>query len=472
MINPRPPLPRTVMENTKYIPWIALSLVIIGLGSLVLTVHKRIQLVINGEGSTHPTFALTVGGVLRQQGIQVTKHDEIHPPLNRILWGGERITIQRASRVTVIKGGDRSQIITVERKPANILAKLDIPLFPQDQISSEGERLDPEASLPFQPHHTLRIQSATPVTVKDGDKSHSFTSVADTVGGALWEADIPLYAGDVVTPPANTPLSGTPTQVEIERALPLQIKLRDKTIHTRTTADTVGGALSEAGVTLQGRDHTNPPEDDPLPDDGIIEVVRVEEKIIIEQEPIPFSVAFQAASDLELDERRILEGGEYGLSARRVRVIYENGTETSRITEKEWTAKEPQPRVIGYGTKIVVRTADTADGQIRYWRKITAYATSYDETCPGCDSITASGTVLKKGTVAVTLEWYRSMQGLNVYIPGYGHGTIEDVGAGIAGEYWVDLGYRHENYVPWHQDVTVYFLAPPPPPQNIMYILN
>ena len=167
-----------------------------------------------------------------------------------------------------------------------------------------------------------------------------------------------------------------------------------------------------------------------------------------------------------------MSGGEFGIEAQRLRIIYENGSEVSREIEKEWTVKEPEPRVIGYGTNINILAENTRDGQISYWRKITAWATSYDSTCPGCNTITASGTVLKKGTIAVKRSWFNLMKGTRVYIPGYGFGTIEDIGGGVPwSTNWVDLGYKKENYKGWSRSVTVYFLTPIPPPENIMYIL-
>jgi 3D (Asp-Asp-Asp) domain-containing protein len=64
------------------------------------------------------------------------------------------------------------------------------------------------------------------------------------------------------------------------------------------------------------------------------------------------------------------------------------------------------------------------------------------------------------------------MGGLSVYIPGYGFATIEDIGAGVSwSTNWVDLGYRSENYEHWSHYVDVYFLAPAPPPEDIMYVL-
>jgi len=455
----------------KTISILAISLILIGAVTLLIGIHKKVHLVINGEKETQTTFAITVGGFLRQEDILLNDKDRLSPSPQRILRGNDTIFIQRSIPISIAADGNTTQVITSRRKPANILAELDIPLYPGDQILIDGQPADPEKDLDYQPQYTIHIRRSTPLTIQNGSQRMEISSHAQTLAQALWEADIDIYEGDQLTPGAQTPLTGKPLQVEIKRAQPVKIILPDRTLTSRTTADTVGAALSGAGVSLQGRDYAKPDENGPIPESGKIEIIRVKEEIILEQEPIPFTSTYQPIDDLELDQRTIVEGGEYGLKASRVRVVYENGEEVGRITEKEWTAKEPQPRVIGYGTDIVVRTENTRDGEIRYWRKITAYATSYDETCPGCNNTTYSGTRLEKGTIAVTREWYQYMQGLRVYIPGYGFGRIEDIGAGVAGEYWVDLGYRSENYVPWNRNVSVYFLAPPPTPQNIMYIL-
>ena len=87
-----------------------------------------------------------------------------------------------------------------------------------------------------------------------------------------------------------------------------------------------------------------------------------------------------------------------------------------------------------------------------------------------CSSTTASGAELRKGVIGVIRSWYNYMRGSRVYIPGYGFGTIEDIGAGFPDRYWVDLGYSDEDWVSWSRYVKVYFLAPIP--TNILYILN
>jgi 3D (Asp-Asp-Asp) domain-containing protein len=142
------------------------------------------------------------------------------------------------------------------------------------------------------------------------------------------------------------------------------------------------------------------------------------------------------------------------------------------LREEKWTAAQPQDQITGMGTTAVVKTLDTGSGTIEYYRAVTMYATAYSPCQQGlgrCSKATSSGIPLQKGVVAVTGAWYRLFGGAQVYIPGYGIGVIGDVGGGIPGTYWIDLGYSEEDYEAWHQNVTVYFLTPIPP--NVPAIL-
>jgi 3D (Asp-Asp-Asp) domain-containing protein len=265
-------------------------------------------------------------------------------------------------------------------------------------------------------------------------------------------------------PAPETPLD-RPLQVTLRRAVPLTITQGGQTVTLRSAAARVGEALADAGLSLQGLDTTIPPESQPIPADGRIQLVRVQEQVLLEQKTIPFKSQYQADPETELDQRSVLQPGVTGLIVARVRVRTEDGKEVSRQKESEWTAREPKDQVVGYGTKVVVHT-ETVDGAtIQYWRKLTAYATSYSPCtiyADHCSYTTASGATLSKGVIAVVRSWYNQLKGAQVYIPGYGQATIADIGGGVGGQNWVDLGYSESDYVGWHQNVTVYFLAPAP----------
>ena len=135
----------------------------------------------------------------------------------------------------------------------------------------------------------------------------------------------------------------------------------------------------------------------------------------------------------------------------------EDGVEVERQVEGEWVALQPQPHIIGYGTRIVIHTLSTPDGTIEYWRALQFWVTSYHPAETG-GNITASGKPVRKGLVGVDTNYIPF--GTMMYVPGYGYAEAADTGR-ISGR-WLDLGYSDEEYVPWHQWVTVYFLWPPP----------
>jgi 3D (Asp-Asp-Asp) domain-containing protein len=130
--------------------------------------------------------------------------------------------------------------------------------------------------------------------------------------------------------------------------------------------------------------------------------------------------------------------------------------------------------VIGYGTKIVVRTLQTPQGPVEYWRVVRMRVTSYTAASSGKASgdpgygITASGRPAGTGIVAIdrSVVPFRSY----VYVPGYGIGFAGDTGGGVRGR-WIDLGYDEDEYVPWSGYVDVYYLTPVPSPDDINYLI-
>jgi resuscitation-promoting factor RpfB len=318
---------------------------------------------------------------------------------------------------------------------------------------------------------TLQIRRAMYLTINTPDGEKQIQSSAFTVGEALQQASIWLRAGDRVSPAVHSPISSSPVSILSPRDL--TITSNGKTITFSSSAQTVGEVLAEAGTPLIGLDYSLPADSEPPPGDGQIRVVRVSESMQLAQKPIPFDSELQASADVPLDQTQILQPGEPGLTVQRIRIRYEDGLEISRLTEDETLVRPPQTRLMGYGTKIEVKTA-TVDGvQIEYWRAVQMYATSYSPCRSGtdqCYSGTASGESLRKGMVGLRQSWYLAMQGQRLFIPGYGFGSVEDVCGGCVGKPWIDLGFSDSNFEPWHSWVTVYFLTPVP--ANVIYVLE
>jgi 3D (Asp-Asp-Asp) domain-containing protein len=284
----------------------------------------------------------------------------------------------------------------------------------------------------------------------------------------LESAHIRISPQDWVSEDLMTPLDED-LSVTIRRARPVNVKVGDVTQTGLTAGTTVRAALVDLGIALQNLDRTRPPEDEPIPEDGEIEVIHVAEQVAILKDEVPYQNVYVEDPNTVLDQISVVEPGQMGIYATRERIQYANGEEIWRDQTESWQASEASDGVLGYGTQVEVRT-EVVDGQeIEYWRKISVYATSYSPCRLGlgegvCNYTTASGLPLAKGMIGVTRNWYNMMRLQSVYVQGYGHGTIADIGGGGSyfNHYWIDLGYSEADYQRWHNWTTMYFLTPVP----------
>ena len=376
------------------------------------------------------------------------------------------------SSVTVIDGVQTLTFQTEERVPLAILTQAGIALSPNDRVIANGITISPELRITTYPL-TIQIRRAVSITIVTPQGQQTIQTSAFTVGEALQEAGIQLRTNDTVDPPINSPITNSPITIYQLPSTLLNINVDGKTLQINSSARTVGEALAEAGIPLLGLDHSLPSENEALPSDGQIKVVRVSESMVLVQKSIPFESELVASADVPLDQTQILSPGENGLSVERVRIRYENGVEVSRITDAETLVREPRKRTLAYGTKVEIKTTVVNGVTIEYWRAVQMYATSYSPCRLGtsaCGSTTASGKQLQKGVVALRTDLYRSLQGQPLYIPGYGFATVEDACGGCVGQPWIDLGYSDNDYEQWHSVVTVYFLTPVP--QSIPYAME
>jgi uncharacterized protein YabE (DUF348 family) len=373
--------------------------------------------------------------------------------------------------ITILDGSQVYTLASAERIPSRLLAGAEIALAPADRVLYLGAAIPLDQPLPEAQAYTLQIRRAVALTLVTPAGQQAIQTSAFTIGQALSEAGISLYAADRLDPPAETPITGA-LAVTYTPSRAYTVRVDGQALAIRSAAATVGQALAEAGIPLIGLDYAVPPAESPLPADGQVRLVRVVETVSLGQKSIPFDARFEASSELELDTQGIVQAGEPGLAVTRVRVRSEDGQETARQVESESVVRPPQDQVAGYGTKVVVRSAVVDGNTIQYWRAVRVYTTSYSPCRSAADRCypgTASGKPVQKGVVAVVSRWYPSMVGLPVYIPGYGYATIEDIGGGFSDRYWVDLGWSDEDFQLMEGWNTIYFLAPVP--ANILYIL-
>jgi resuscitation-promoting factor RpfB len=430
-------------------------------------IHKQITLVIAGDVQTVDTQAATVADLLREQAIRLNNDDAISTSLETLLTAGMQVTINRARSVTLVINDTAATLNTPFTNPQDILTNQSIVLNPPDRVWLDGTLAEHAALAVWPvPVNEIVIQRALTVTIIDGTAETVLATTADTVGDALFEAGITIYLTDSVAPGLGSALQPD-TRITINRARPVTIQVDGTTIETRVQGATVLDALSEAGIALVGLDYTMPAEHEALTAGMTIHILRVTEAINSTEEVIAYETTMQADSALELDARRTIQNGRVGTRRFDERVRYENGIEVGREPAGSVITQMPQNEIIAYGTKIVLRTVDTPQGMREYWRRLRVYATSYHPAALGGDNITALGMTLTHGIIGAnpTIIPYRT----ELFVPDYGIGIIADTGGARSSPYWIDLGYSDVDYQSWHQYVDVYLLTPAP--ENINYLL-
>ena len=454
-------------QKTKRVLFI--SIPIIGLIAGYLLMGRTVPAVVNGKQMNIHTRALTVGGALRTAGVAIMEGDHITPGEREWLSRVDVIEVDQARLVHILlePQEDMLEVNTALLIPREILEAAGVQPDPQNVVLLDGMVVSMDEPLQMRGEVVLQYRSPVQLLVNVDGVEEILTTTAIDLGTALWQAGISLREGDWLSQPLDTRLTAD-LEVKIRTGRDLSITVDGATIEGYSAADTVGEALAENGVALQDLDYSEPALSEALPEDGLIRVVRVTEEVLIQQTPIPYETELLADDTLELGARKVISEGAVGISANRVRVRLEDGEEVSRVNEGSIIIAQPVTRVVHYGSKIVDMVMNTPDGPITYYMAVDVVATSYSPCRSGvegkCYTGTSYGLPVQKGVIGVHRDWYYLFKGTQIYVPGYGVGTIADIGYYPYSDYWIDLGYSDDDYVSWGAtNLTIYFLSPAPP---------
>lgn len=430
-----------------------------------------VTLMIDGETRQIETRADTVARLLDELRFDANSGDRIIPPPAASLQAGAIIRIDRARNVSLVVDGETRLLWTPLTNPADILRSEGVRVTAGDRVMIDGTSADPTVLSQWNvPVTQLSVRHIVPIHITDEDEGGTRTimTTRETVGEALFDAGVTIYLSDSLSVPLNTRITAE-LAITIRRASPVTIIVDGDTLSTRGWGATVADALSNAGVTLIGLDYAIPDGDTRVLPGMSIRVIRVQETLVNEETTQTFETVYQADAELEIDQERVIQTGQVGVIRTTTRVRYENEVEISRTLEATETVTPQRDHIIGYGTNIVIRTLQTPDGVIEYWRVIRMYATSYHPAALGGDNITATGRTLVKGIVGSDprILPYNT----RIYVAGYGIGDIQDTGGPRRIRLWVDLGYSDADFEGWSRNTDVYILTPVPPADRILYRL-
>jgi uncharacterized protein YabE (DUF348 family) len=460
---------------------------------VVASVHRSAQhtvvVEINGTQIRHLTNQTSTESVLREMSIPLYDDDLVQAPSRESLIRGEPIQITVAREITLVHDGSITHSRTHAQDVSGAVRDAGVVVSPEDSLLLAGEPCSPDATLPA-PEPPLRpgtasllaairrpiklaVRRAVRTSVQDGAVQATFYTSSRTVGEALYERGITIYAGDRVLPDLDTEI--TPgLAVYIERAKPVVLDVGGTSKMLRTRRETVRDLFQTEGLALGPNDYAVPGLAAPIGPDLHVSLVRVHEERYVEETPVLFETVWEPDPDVEIDDWQVVRWGREGASRRRIRVRYENEKDMDRFQEEEWVAREPMDRVIRYGTSIVFRELETPSGIVKYWRRLRMLATSYNAPTAGKPldhpqyGITRMGWRARKGIVAVDPRVIAL--GQETYVPGYGLAVAADTGGAIK---WrrIDLCFDDDNLELWRRWVDVYLLPPVPPKEEIEWVI-
>jgi len=330
-------------------------------------------------------------------------------------------------------------------------------LFPEPLLA-EAARLAANGVFPSAGTQTALVPTrpyAVRFTVHEDGFTSTYTSAHITVGQALAGQGVRISEGDSISPPPESEL--TPgAHIYIHHSVGVRLVVAGTEHRIKTRSQTVGEVLTQAGISLEGMDRVTPRLSKPVRADMTIRVTTVRDNVEVNEETIPYESLIQYDAELARGVRLIAEGGEPGWMRTEYQVRQVNGWEVRRtLVSEEITL--PTNEIVTIGTYVAATAAAVPapavagavavpQGDPGCARTLNVYATWYTASSAGGSGVTATGTSVHKGIVAVDPRVIPL--GTRMYIPGYGYGTAADTGGGIVGSH-IDLGYGPNDVKDW-----------------------
>lgn len=323
---------------------------------------------------------------------------------------------------------------------------------------------------------TLLSQKAFAKTyvITDGDRVVTYTTFATDPAEVLGQAGLALREYDTYT----TEAVGGAEAITICRAQSITIEYHGQTTETTSFGETAGELLSRLNLDVSGEDVVSHGMDDMTYDGMVLRVDRIVTMQETYTTTVPHQVSYCNDASVPAGMEEVLIQGVDGELLRTADVTYVNGVETGRQVLSETLTQAPVTEIIGTGTGEDVGTVDPdampviGDGYITlptgevltYTDTATIRATAYTHTDAGCDFVTATGTTVHRGTVAVDPRYIP--YGTRMFIVSndgtyvYGISVAEDCGGDIKGD-------RMDLYFPTFDECiqfgrrvcTIYFLG-------------
>ena len=290
---------------------------------------------------------------------------------------------------------------------------------------------------------TMTAYAQSGYIIYDGEDRQVVFSDATEPSQVLAEAGIELARADIV----EMNEEGMRPEITVRRLQFIRINNGGQNVVTTSYGCTVRELLERSNMTL-GEGDTIDVDLDAETYHGM--ELNIDRWVTVTEtftEEIAFDTEYVSEKLMLKGDEKVVTEGVNGMMEHTATVTYFNGQEVSREVIASEQTVAPVNQVIAQGTleaeRGVLTIGDgiivTADGEVYTYKKtMKAKATAYTHTDKGCDMITATGTTVHWGTVAVdprvipygTKMFIVSNDGKYIY----GLSAAEDCGGSIKGD--------------------------------------
>ena len=316
---------------------------------------------------------------------------------------------------------------------------------------------------------TLTAYAQSGYVIYDGEDRQIVFSDATEPSEVLAEAGIALERADIV----EMNEEGMRPEITVHRIQIIRINNGGQSVVTNSYGGTVGELLERTNMTLNEGDAIDVPLETETYDGMELNIDRWVTVTETFTEEVAYDTEYVSEKLMLKGDEKVVTEGVNGLMEHTATVTYFNGQEVAREVISSEQTLAPVNQVIAQGTleaekgKLTIGDGVivTADGEVYTYKKsMKAKATAYTHTDKGCDMITATGTTVHWGTVAVdprvipygTKMFIVSNDGKYVY----GLSAAEDCGGSIKGNR-IDLYMptTSECFAFGVRNCTIYFLS-------------